>query len=101
MQSTLDHKAYLQKSSSRVRLPVASQQERGRVLATEHRLLATAGARGADQRLHVVQVAVQGAAPDLRQAVVGPWDAPIEILPAPNVLRFLQLCSVDAQVAVS
>src|SRR4029453_13038341 len=57
-------------------------------------------ARRADERLHVVKVAFEGAAPGGGQAELGPRDAPLEGLGAGDVLRVLELARVDAEVAV-
>src|SRR6266540_778043 len=57
-------------------------------------------AGGADQRFHVVEIALQRA-PSMRgEAVLGLGHAPGERLHARHVLRFLELASVHAQVAV-
>src|SRR6266850_7615377 len=57
-------------------------------------------AGGADQRLHVVEIALQGA-PSMRgQTVLGLGHAPGERLHARHVLRLLELAGVHAQVAV-
>src|SRR5207302_1998861 len=55
---------------------------------------------GADERFHVVEIALQGAPTRGRQPVFGLGDAAGERFAARDVLRFLELAGVHAQVAV-
>src|SRR5438876_7298905 len=54
----------------------------------------------ADERFHVVEIALQGAPTRGRQPVFGLGDAAGERFAARDVLRFLELAGVHAQVAV-
>src|SRR6266566_9025600 len=65
------------------------------------KILRSALARGADQRLHVIKVALEGAPAGRRQAVLGLRQASIKRLRAVNVLSFFELARVHAEVAVS
>src|SRR5437867_10107887 len=56
--------------------------------------------RSANQRLHVVQVALQGATAERRQRVTGLRNATLEAFVARDVMRLFELPSVDAEVAV-
>src|SRR2546422_3072239 len=57
-------------------------------------------AHGADERFHVVQIALQRAAAGVGQAVLGARHAPVERLEALDVVSVLEPARVDAQVAV-
>src|SRR5881394_49637 len=57
-------------------------------------------AGGADQRFHVVEIALQRAPAMRGEAILGLGHAPGERLHAGHVLRFLELARVHAQVAV-
>src|SRR5450759_4058656 len=56
--------------------------------------------RGLDERLHVVQVALQGTPAGCRQPVIGARHAAGEALGAVHVAGFLQLARMDTEVTV-
>ena len=60
----------------------------------------SAFARGADERLHVIKVALEGAPAGRRQAVLGLRQAAIERFRAMDILGFFELARVHAKVAV-
>src|SRR5262245_42127109 len=64
------------------------------------RTCVSALARGADQRLHVVQVALERLTAGRREPVLGLGNAPGERLGADDVLRFFETARVHAQVVV-
>src|SRR2546426_12496623 len=64
------------------------------------KILRSAFARGADERLHVIKVALEGAPAGRRQAVLGLRQAAIERFRAMDILGFFELARVHAKVAV-
>src|SRR5262245_11448052 len=69
-------------------------------LKKKRRLVAERAARRADDRLHVIEIALEGPAAVRREPVLGPRAPAFEGLGARHVLRLLELAGVDAQVAV-
>src|SRR5712671_2895013 len=55
---------------------------------------------GANERFHVIQVALEGAAARCRQTVLGLRHPSLEALGAGDVLRPFQLSGVDTQIAI-
>src|SRR5262245_17250874 len=66
----------------------------------EKALVAERAARRADDRLHVIEIALEGPAAVRREPVLGPRAPTFEGLGARHVLRLLELAGVNAQVAV-
>src|SRR5581483_11419816 len=67
-------------------------------VSKKKRLLAVAS--GADQRLHVIQVAVERAPSSLGQAILGARDATVEVFAARDIVRVLQPRGMHAQVSI-
>src|SRR5436190_1753942 len=56
--------------------------------------------RGANERLHVIQITLERATPGGSQGVARPGYPPLEAFVARDVVRFLELARVDAEVAI-
>src|SRR5258705_12475555 len=64
-------------------------------------LSACAGARRADQRFHVIEIALERPPAEGGESVFGFGDAALERLVARDVLGVLELARVDAEIAVA
>src|SRR5262245_15997924 len=58
-------------------------------------------ARGTDERLHMIEVALEGTSSHRRDRVLGFGNAPFERLRAGDVVGLFELAGVHAQIAVS